>query len=161
MDKGFLFLNLAVKKPYMRNVNERWENLIKEIDEELLLQKKRSLKDCTFQALDFTPYSIDWDQYEINNTTFLGCTFISEDEIKLIQKGAFIYKSPTSLSYNPFRKDLYSYKELMEGYTIENDQSTDKKIYDHFSKTRNNPSINEALYQRIHDHAIDEALRNL
>lgn len=145
----------------MRNVNERWETLITEINKDLFLREDLSLKDCTFQALDFTDYDIDWDHLEINNTTFLGCRFNPKDELRLMQKGAFIYKAPASLPYDPFRKGLYRFEELMEGYTFEEDNSRDIKIYEHFSKTRNNPSINEALYQRIHDHSIDEALRHL
>lgn len=145
----------------MRNVNEHWETLIQEVSKEILSRKALSLKDCTFQALDFTPYDIDWDHLEIDNTTFLGCQFNPKDEFRLLQKGAYIYKAPTKLPYNPFRKTLYTFKELMEGYSFEKDNSKDLKIYEHFSKTRNNPGINEALYQRIHDHAIDEALRQL
>jgi len=145
----------------MRNANEHWETLITELNKDLLFRKDMSLKDCTFQELDFTPYDIDWDHLEIDNTTFLGCRFNPKDEIRLIQKGAFIYKMPQGLPYNPFRKNLYKFEELMEGYSFEKDNSKDINIYNHFSKTRNNPGINEALYQRIHDHSIDEALRNL
>ncbi len=162
MDKGFLFLILAFDKiVIMRNVNEHWELLIKDFNKGLLAKRNFSLEDCTFQQLDFTRHDIDWKSLKIKNTTFLGCQLKSEDEIYLIQNGAFIYKSPDGLPYNPFRKDLYNFEELMEGYSFEKDDSTDIKIYNHFSKTRNNPGINEALYQRIHDHAVDEALRNL
>ncbi len=145
----------------MRNVNEHWEKLIHDIDPDLFNNKIRSLKDYTFQELDFSKINIDWDTFELQNTTFLGCNLKPDDEIKLMRKGAYIYKSPPELPYNPFRKNLYTFQELMNGYSLEQDQSTDLSIYQHFAKTRNNPSINEALYQRIHDHAIDEALRNL
>ena len=40
-------------------------------------------------------------------------------------------------------------------------ETVDFEIYTHFEKSKFNPSVNEALSQRIHDHAIDEALRDL
>ena len=85
-----------------------------------------------------------------------------EDEFVLRKKGARVYPPPTEdLPYNPFRKALYSCTELMKGFNPKDDQSTDIKIYRHFSKGKFNPNINESLWQRIHDHAIDDALRNL
>jgi predicted Rossmann-fold nucleotide-binding protein len=49
----------------------------------------------------------------------------------------------------------------MDGFSPDQDESLDLRIYRHFSKKRFNPDINEALTQRIHDHAIDDALRRL
>ena len=49
----------------------------------------------------------------------------------------------------------------MQGFSEEGDHSTDLKIYQHFSDTKFNPNINEALWQRIHDHSMDDALRDL
>ncbi|GAB4414368.1 MAG: hypothetical protein OHK0039_22130 [Bacteroidia bacterium] len=65
------------------------------------------------------------------------------------------------LPYDPFRLDLYTWQELMEGYREGDDQSRDLLIYRHFSARRHRPSMREALCQRIHDHAIDEGLRRL
>lgn len=145
----------------MRNANERFEIVVNDLEHNVFLPTNTSFKNCTFQELDFTAKKVDWTKYDLTNTVFLGCTFRPEEELYLIKQGAFIYKAPKDLPYKPFRKGLYTYQELMEGYSPEKDNSIDLKIYEHFSKTRNNPSINEALYQRIHDHAIDEALRQL
>ncbi len=145
----------------MRNVKEKLERVISTLQDDIFSQESPCLKDCTFQALDFTQLNINWEKCEMNNTVFLGCNFKAEDELYLIEQGAYIYKAPINLPYKPFRKALYTCQELMEGYTPDKDESTDLKIYQHFSETRNNPGINEALYQRIHDHAIDESLRRL
>jgi predicted Rossmann-fold nucleotide-binding protein len=120
-----------------------------------------SLANCTLQNLDFRNDGIDWEGIEINNTTFLGCDFRPGDEAVLRRKGAFIYPPIPGLPYNPYRRTLYTWQELMEGYTATEDHSLDLAIYRHFSATRYRISINEALTQRIHDHAIDEALRSL
>ncbi len=121
----------------------------------------RSLKNCTLQALDFTKMIVDWSTMKIDNTTFLGCQLNPEDEILLRKKGAYIYTAPKSLPYNPFRHQLYTWQELMEPIYSEKEDTLDFHIYEHFSAARFNPTINEALWQRIHDHAMDDALRQL
>lgn len=93
--------------------------------------------------------------------SFLGCQLDSEAERELIQGGALVYQAPPDLPYNPFRKELYHWEELMVGWTPQSDNSIDLRIYEHFSKGRFNPALTEALAQRVHDHSIDEALREI
>ncbi len=125
------------------------------------LAQEQSLKDCTLQGLDLTDRDINWEEWTIDNTTFLGCKLSPQDEEALRLQGAYIYQAPDYLPYAPFRKKLYDWKELMEGFAKEEDNSLDYKIYQYFSRHRFNPNVNEALWQRIHDHAIDDALRDL
>ena len=135
------------------------ERIITQISSfEKLLQNGHSLKNSTLQALDFRPLHLNWENFTIDNTLFLGCQLSLEDEMVLRRKGAYIYHAPTDLPYNPFRSTLYSWRELI----VQKDQkSHDLHIYEHFSNKRYNPTINEALWQRIHDHAMDDALRQL
>jgi len=145
----------------MKNGHER-ETLITEIKTfEQFRQNGASLKDCTLQGLDFEGKQVDWMRFEIDNTTFLGCGLSLEEEVQLRRRGAYIYSAPPTLPYKPFRHGLYSWQELMEGFSEKEDKSTDLNIYRHFSASRFNPNINEALWQRIHDHSIDDALRKL
>ena len=145
----------------MSNIRER-ETLITEIKTfEQFRQNGASLKNSTLQALDFTGKQVNWEKFEIDNTTFLGCGLSLDEEILLRRKGAYIYQAPSTLPYNPFRCSLYSWQELMKGFSEKEDNSVDIRIYRHFSATKFNPNINEALWQRIHDHSIDDALRNL
>ncbi|MCB9288334.1 MAG: hypothetical protein H6560_13590 [Lewinellaceae bacterium] len=145
----------------MSNIRER-ETLITEIKTfEQFRQNGASLKNSTLQALDFTGKQVNWEKFEIDNTTFLGCVLSLDEEILLRRKGAYIYQAPSTLPYNPFRCSLYSWQELMKGFSEKEDNSVDIRIYRHFSATKFNPNINEALWQRIHDHSIDDALRNL
>jgi predicted Rossmann-fold nucleotide-binding protein len=63
------------------------------------------------------------------------------------------------IPYNPFRRGLYTVKELMKGYNPDvPGESLDEVIADHYNRDKKLPSIHEALAQRIHDHAIDTAL---
>lgn len=139
------------------------EHKIKDLEtfERLYLKKEPNLSHCTLQALDFTTSPVDWKRFIIRDTAFLGCKMSLEEEIQLTQMGAYIYNAPSTLPYDPFRKDMYSWQELMKGYDKKEDKSIDYRIYRHFSTTKFNTPINEALWQRIHDHAIDDALRDL
>jgi predicted Rossmann-fold nucleotide-binding protein len=84
-----------------------------------------------------------------------------ETELLLRKKGAVIYQKIVGLPYNPYRKELYTWQELMGGYDIKNDKSLDLKIYTHFELYRYNIDINETLCHRIHDHAMDDASREI
>ncbi|MEL6673048.1 MAG: hypothetical protein AAFR61_12680 [Bacteroidota bacterium] len=125
------------------------------------LTDTRSLEHCTLQNLDLREEEFDFSAIQFGQTVLLGCLVGRQAEIALRAKGAKLFPLQHHLPYNPYRHSLYTWQELREGFTDEDDQSTDRKIYDHFVASRFNPDINEALSQRIHDHAIDDALRDL
>lgn len=138
------------------------EIIIQKIDHfQQFIKNGYSAKNCTFQDLDFSNLSINWELMNIENTTFLGCKMSLQEEFVLRSKGAYIYHAPEDLPYQPFRKNLYTWQELMNGFSAEKDDSIDADIYRHFSKKKYNPTINEALWQRVHDHAMDDSLRSL
>lgn len=146
----------------MRKFKSGQEILITEIKTlQQFLQNGKSLKNCTLQGLNLAPLKINWHMLNFENTTFLGCHLDLEEEMLLRQKGAYIYLAPKDIPYNPFRHRLYQWQELMDGFSVDADQSLDFEIYQHFSRNKFDPSINEALWQRIHDHAMDDALRDL
>lgn len=120
-----------------------------------------TLLNLTVQNLDFRGQDLDFSEVKLANTTFLGCDFDNGSEKILHEKGAYIYPKIVGLPYNPYRKDLYTWEELMGGYDIDNDQSLDLKIYEHFIRNKFTPDINESLAQHIHDNAIDNELREL
>ncbi|NUP09531.1 MAG: hypothetical protein HOW73_26095 [Polyangiaceae bacterium] len=64
------------------------------------------------------------------------------------------------LPYQPLRRELYSPSELLDGYDGALASTCDYRIYRHFSHNgRFEPTLGEALAQRLHDWSIDEALR--
>lgn len=119
------------------------------------------LADCAIVGIDFEAHPVDWSLHALDHVTFLGCNFSVEDEVALRRKGAFIYPRHPGLPYDPYRAKLYTWQELMAGFHPQKDESLDLNIYTHFEHRRFNPDINEALNQRMHDHAIDDALRDL
>jgi predicted Rossmann-fold nucleotide-binding protein len=121
------------------------------------------LVNIAVQGLDLSNASIDPENHAIENAWFLGCTFASDDLAgRLRAAGAMVFPGFDELPYSPYRGSLYTVAELMEGYAPEDDQSVDKHIYDHFVRGREQGTdIIESLAQRLHDHAIDNALHAL
>lgn len=132
------------------------------IDDEWLLSGVSSLKDTTLVDIDLTHVTFDWSSYDVDDTTlFIGCKLPIEKEVELRKRGANFLHAPDNLPYRPLRRNLYTWRELMEGYTPAVDNSKDLTIYRHFERAKACPSINEALWQRMHDFSIDEGLRRL
>lgn len=132
--------------------DKEWDNLT---------SFSKNLTNKVIQDVNFCTKSVDWENFTIENTSFLGCTFKQNEAIQLIEKGAFVYPKFKNLPYNPYRGHLYSWNELMEGYDPLNDNSVDLQIYKHFTSSKYNPPVSEALAQRLHDHSIDDALRRI
>lgn len=141
---------------------KKFSNLIrtkKEWDE--IISHTSNLNEKVIQNLNFVDENINWQKLNITGTTFLGCGFKKNDAVYLISNGAFLYPKFSGLPYNPHRVGLYTWEELMEA-NLENIQETsDLRIYNHFVNSKYNPPMEEAMAQRIHDYAIDVALRNV
>ncbi len=131
--------------------------LQKEIESEPCLQQ------AMVQGVDFRTIDVDWHNTPCEGAVFLGCDFPESIKAEwLMTKGAMIFPRLHGVPYRPFRSKLYTRDELMAGWTAEKDLSYDKQIYDHYHSARQaRPSMLEALAQRIHDHAVDEALLDL
>ncbi|WP_322971260.1 hypothetical protein [Faecalibacter sp. LW9] len=125
------------------------------------ISSSNNLTNKVIQDVNFCTKNVDWENLILDNTSFLGCTFRKDEAIPLIERGAFVYPKFKDLPYNPYRGKLYSWQELMEGYSKDHDNSIDINIYKHFIKHKYNPPVSEALAQRLHDHSIDDALRRI
>ncbi len=139
-------------------------SVVRELDRlEDFLKHKGQLHCAVIQGLDFRDEDLDWNRLNFTGAVFLGCHFPKETTVDfLIQQGAVVFPNLPNLPYNPYRATLYTREELMDGWTHKIDQSVDKRIYDHFeSKGRAKPDILESLAQRLHDHAVDDGLRDL
>ncbi len=137
--------------------------VVREIDSlSAFIRQNGNLRNAVIQGLNLCDLDVDWDDLECEEAVFLGCCIPEGIGMNLIDRGALIFPQLPNLPYNPYRSSLYSRQELTEGWTEDDDQSLDKRIYDHFvAKGRANPNVLEALAQRLHDHAIDDALGDL
>jgi predicted Rossmann-fold nucleotide-binding protein len=125
------------------------------------LRADSSLQGCSFHGLNLEDDNTNWDEVDVSGAVFLGCSIPEQLRTRLLQRGASLLQPPPQLPYRPLRQQLYHWKELMEGYSDQQDNSLDWRIYQHFKQGRFAPPILEALWQRIHDHAMDAALRKL
>jgi len=119
------------------------------------------LKGRVIQNLNFVNENINWEKLNTSGATFLGCEFKKDDAIHLISNGAIVYPKFAKLPYNPHRTALYTWQELMETEDNNIRNTSDLRIYNHFIRSKYNPPMDEAMAQRIHDYAIDVALRNI
>ncbi len=139
-------------------------SIVRELDSlEALARAGENLNCTVLQGLDLREVELNWVSLECEGAIFLGCQFPTDLSIcDLQEKGALIFPSFSGLPYDPYRPELYTREELMAGWTEAEDLSVDKQIYDHFVKYgKQTPDIVEALAERLHDHAIDDALTDL
>ena len=139
----------------MKKTNKTYKE-IESIEE--FLDNGWSFINCCFQDIDFRVLPIRWDRIHLENCTFLGCKFHKKDINLLLLKNTLIFPAVNHIPYNPYRKSLYTWQELYNKSSHENAVTIDEEIYYHFSHYRYQNDITEALYQRIHDHSIDDAL---
>ncbi|NJC24564.1 LOG family protein [Neolewinella antarctica] len=136
--------------------------LYRTIDDEWLLTGTKDLYNTTLIDVDLTAVNVDWQTVAVDGTTmFIGCRMDLEHEIELRRRGVSFLRAPEGLPYRPTRRHLYTWQELMEGFSPLLDRSTDLKIYQHYENSKSCPSVTEALWQRLHDFSIDEGLRRL
>lgn len=138
--------------------------IIREIDSMAAFRRQYGkLTGAVVQGLDLSGVDLNWNETDCEGTVFLGCIFPEGVDLEMLRnKGALIFPRIPGLPYHPNRHALYSREELMEGWTHEKDRSLDKRIYDHFHANGGaKADVLESMAQRIHDHAIDDALGDL
>ena len=117
------------------------------------------------QNLDFRDFSPLTALPTFAGVTFLGCAFDPDVLLRAVSTGALVFPALPALPFQPYRSALYTVDELMRGYDPDIPRSffertTDAAIYDFYVRNHraDNASILDALAQRLHDHAIDDAL---
>lgn len=120
---------------------------------DLLLEGSQSQSALAIQGLDLRKREQALIDRPWPHAIFLGCLMTPAAEDHVAESGATIFPPFTGLPYNPYRGTLYSPEELRT-------DDLDARIYAHQARWRAEPPapIIEALAQRIHDHAIDDAL---
>ena len=119
-----------------------------------------SLENVVVRGLDFRRTPIVWQRIDVRRTVFLGCEFGGLDESQLVARGALVFPAFHHLPYDPYRCGLYTPDELFTSRDAPHGGSLDRRIYQHFvEQGRYAPGVVESFAQRIHDDAIDRALR--
>ena len=120
---------------------------------------------CVFKGLSLLEYDEALCARPIENCFFLGCTISPRLREHLEDKDNIIFPNVPNLPYHPFRNTLYTGAELLTGYQYGDPSSfehhsLDGKIYHHYKSTPRDHVIS-TLMERVHDHAIDDALEGI
>lgn len=125
------------------------------------LDQHQSLAYCSLCGVDLHTVKIDWEHIPMEHCSFLGCDFPVGTLPILQARGVLVMPKRTDIPYNPYRHELYRWQELEEVIDKPSGRTLDLDIYEHFAAQRYRPEIHEALFQRIHDHSIDQGLHKL
>jgi predicted Rossmann-fold nucleotide-binding protein len=127
----------------------------------------KSLANVILQGLDLTGHSRALLAADLTGTVFLGCQFEKDTLAAVLARGAMVFPPFSGLPYSPYRGSLYSPEELYAGFDSARPESyadtPDARIYAHWSSRggANPPSLLETLAQRLHDHAVTDAMEEV
>ena len=132
------------------------------------LEAHQTLAGIVVQGVDLQARTDEICASDIGGAVFLGCPLSDVARHHVLQRGGLLFPRLPKCPYRAYRGALYSVEELIEGYRPGDpaswSESTDQVIYRHVDAIRRaeGPTpILEALSQRLHDHAIDNALDEL
>ncbi|NRD54966.1 hypothetical protein D7Y15_24810 [Corallococcus sp. AB030] len=130
------------------------------------LREGRSLANVILQGLDLRAWSDALLKADLTGTVFLGCLLEPATLQQVLARGAMVFPPFTGLPYCPYRGSLYTPEELYAGFDPTRPDTyadtLDARIYAHWNSRggAHPPSILETLAQRLHDHAISDALED-
>jgi Predicted Rossmann fold nucleotide-binding protein len=134
------------------------------------IAEEESLRNTAVQGIDLTAPDIDAALTSVpaEDACFLGCELSEAAEEHVRETGGTIFPGFVGVPFRPYRSSLYTPAELMEGYERgrpeTRDETIDARIYRYFKARKRDgrdAPVMDALAFRIHDHAIDNALRDL
>ncbi len=137
---------------------------MKEIDtiDQFKAQLETTLEDCVVQNLDLSSFESKILTTPVAGAVFLGCTFTEAVQRYFDQNKALTFPTIPGLVFNPYRSSLYTARDLYDGFDQADPNSykrtPDSKIYEYWKKNKDDLGVFEALLQRMHDHAIDDAI---
>ncbi|WP_198143010.1 hypothetical protein [Stigmatella aurantiaca] len=126
-----------------------------------------SLSNVVIQGLDLRRYTRELSAVPLAGTVFLGCQLEQAALQAALAHGAMVFPPFMGLPYVPYRNSLYTPEELYAGFESTRPETyaetLDARIYAHWNAQgrASPPSLLETLGQRLHDHAITDAMEEL
>lgn len=120
-----------------------------------------SLAGLTLLGLDLDVDPPDLSAVDVTGSLFVGCRLASDEvEIDVIRRGAHVVPPLDGLPYPTHPAELYTPEALASGFADGGFAGMyDTRVFDHFAAHGGaTPGIREAVAQRLHDAAIDNAL---
>ncbi|NUT91516.1 MAG: hypothetical protein HOY78_05740 [Saccharothrix sp.] len=98
----------------------------------------------------------------LDGALFLGCELSPATRRRADAAGALVFPNIPDVPYQVYRSSLYTPAELFDGFDPDRPESyadtPDARIYRHSKQQGHHPDPLHALAERLHDHAITEAL---
>lgn len=130
---------------------------------EVMLTHKRHWKNIAVQGLDLSGFTVQIMQTLFTDCIFLGCELSPEADYYLLHSDNALFPR-LKVPFNMYLNRLYTKDDLYYGFDYRNpatySKTLDFTVYRHFMDNgKGEPSsIQVTLAQRMHDHAISDAL---
>ncbi|HVG58680.1 MAG TPA: hypothetical protein VNA24_09005 [Hyalangium sp.] len=131
------------------------------------LRSGSSFRNVVIQGLDLRGFTREMVAASFEGAAFMGCELEQEALRAALLQGAMIFPPFLGLPYLPYRSRLYTIEEIYAGFDPARPETyaetPDARIYAHWvMQGRATPtSILETLAQRLHDHAVTDAMEEL
>ncbi len=134
------------------------------------IETNGTLTEVVVQGLDLTDDEAEAAVKSVpaEDACFLGCRLTQTAEDHVHNTGGTVFPAFVGVPFNPYRSSLYTPDELMDGYERgrpeTRTETVDAQIYEYFQQRQldgRDAPVMDALAFRIHDHAVDDALRDL
>ncbi len=114
----------------------------------------RDLRGWHVQSVDLTERTEALARLDLQGAVFLGCRLADEPSVR--EAGALVFPALPETPVDGYRATLYTADELYAGLDSGYDVTLDARAY---AWSRRPPEIDATLARALHDHAIDDALR--
>ena len=128
--------------------------------DELLAAGATSMRGWRLQDLDLRGYDDELARLDPAGAVLLGCTLSPEAEGSLRQRGGLVFPGVPDVPFDAYRSALYTADELYAGLDRGYDHTLDARVYAWSRRAlQGRGDVALTLASALHDHAIDDALR--
>lgn len=110
------------------------------------------------QAIDLTGRSTVLRHVDPAGALFLGCGLEADDAVSIRARGGLVFPEVPDVPVKQYRATLYTPHELYEGLSESYHSTLDARVYAWSKQPRD---LDRSLAKALHDHAIDDALREV
>ncbi|HSE70388.1 MAG TPA: Rossmann fold nucleotide-binding protein [Nocardioidaceae bacterium] len=116
-----------------------------------------SMSGWHLQAVDLRDRAEVLARLSASGSLLLGCALHHDAEADLRARGALVFPAVPDTPVNPYRSSLYTPFELYEGLDRSYPDTLDARVY---AWAQASDDLDRTLVQALHDHAVDDALRD-